>query len=66
MIDIVFKRMNLNHSNNKRSRFVDLCINSMKSSKMYVHIMSAKWNHSNSLIEVAKKFKKEIIDKKNL
>lgn len=38
----------------------------MKSSKMYVYIISAKWNHSNSLIEVAKKLKKEIIDKKNL
>lgn len=46
----------MNRLNNKRSRFVDLCINSMRSSKIYVHIISAKWNHSNSLIEVAKKW----------
>lgn len=48
----------MNRLNNKRSRFVDLCINSTKSSKIYVHIISAKWNHSNSLIEVANKLKK--------
>lgn len=57
--------MNLNYLNNKRFRFVDLCINLMKLLKIYVYIISVKWNYSNSFIEVVKKLKKEIIDKKN-
>lgn len=55
----------MNCLNNKRFRFVDLCINLMKLLKIYVYIISVKWNYSNSFIEVVKKLKKEIIDKKN-